>query len=249
MPVLRAVIFDLWGTLLMDTPELGRAREKARLEGLEAALAEAGLAYETAEVERAYREAAEELQRLQGQERDLPSDGRAALFLRRLDHELAARAAPELLRALARSPIEAARRFPPVLAPDAVEALESVRRDGRRTGLISNTGATPGPALRPVLARHGVLALLDVATFSDEEGRSKPAPDIFRRTLSALDVQPHEALFVGDTPELDVAGPLQVGMWTVQVGELTRDGVRPHARISALGELPAAVRSLGFAAS
>ena len=121
-----------------------------------------------------------------------------------------------------------------------------MRRAGRLTGLISNTGATPGPALRPVLAGHGLLALLDVATFSDEAGECKPAPGVFRRTLSALGVEPAEAVFVGDTPELDVVGPQQVGMWTVQVGELVRDGVRPHARISALSELPAALRSLGF---
>jgi hypothetical protein len=28
-------------------------------------------------------------------------------------------------------------------------------------------------------------------------------------------------------------------MWTVQVGELAQDGVRPDARIAALSELPA----------
>ena len=246
MPTLRAVIFDLWGTLITDTPELSREREKARLEGLARALAVAGLSYGPAEVERAYREAAEESQRLQAGGRDLPSRERAALFLRQLDRELAARATPELLSALERSPIEAARRFPPLLIPGAVETLEAVRRAGRLTGLISNTGATPGPALRPVLAGHGLLALLDVATFSDEAGECKPAPGIFRRTLSALGVEPAEAVFVGDTPELDVVGPQQVGMWTVQVGELVRDGVRPHARISTLSELPAALRSLGF---
>lgn len=249
MPTLRAVIFDLWGTLLTDTPELSGERQRARLEGLARALAAGGLPYGPAEVERAYRQAAEESQRLQAAGRDLPSAERAALFLRQLDHELAARATPELLAALERSPIEAARRFPPLLIPGAVETLEAVRRAGRLTGLISNTGATPGPALRPVLAGHGLLALLDVATFSDETGECKPAPGIFRRTLSALGVEPAEAVFVGDTPELDVVGPQQVGMWTVQVGELVRDGVRPHARILALSELPVALRSLGFTAS
>jgi FMN phosphatase YigB (HAD superfamily) len=246
LPTLRAVIFDLWGTLITDTPELSREREKARLEGLASALEASGLSYRPAEVERAHRQAAEESQRLQAQGRDLPSRERAALFLRQLDSELAARATPVLLAALERSPIEAARRFPPLLIPGAVETLEAVRRAGRLTGLIANTGATPGPALRPVLAGHGLLALLDVATFSDEAGECKPAPGIFQRTLSALAVEPAEAVFVGDTPELDVVGPQQVGMWTVQIGEKARDDVRPHGRISALSELPVALRSLGF---
>ena len=104
MPTLRAVIFDLWGTLVTDTPELSREREKARLEGLARALAAAGLSYGPAEVEQACRHAAEESQRLQAQGRDLSSRERAALFLRQLDRELAARATPELLEALERSP-------------------------------------------------------------------------------------------------------------------------------------------------
>ena len=248
MPPLRAVIFDLWNTLISDTPELSREREKARLDGLARALATAGLSFGQAEVERAYRQAAEELQRLQAGGGDLPSAQRAALFLRRLDLELAARARSELLRAVQRSPREAARRFPPLLVPGVIETLEAVRQAGRRTGLISNTGATPGPALRPVLTGYGVMALLDVAVFSDEAGESKPAPGIFRRTLADLGVEPEEAVFVGDTPELDVVGPQQAGMWTVQVGELARDGVNPHARIAALSDLPAALRSLGFTA-
>ena len=249
MPLLRAVIFDLWNTLITDTPELSREREKARLEGLTEALAAAGLSFRRVEVERAYREAAEALQGLQAGGGDLPSDQRVALFLRRLDPELAARAGPELLGAVERSPIEAACRFPPPLVSGALETLEAVRLAGLRTGLISNTGATPGPALRPILAGYGVLALVDVATFSDEAAECKPTPGIFRRTLADLGVEPHEAVFVGDTPELDVVGPQRLGMWTVQVGELAQDGVRPHARISALRDLPVALRSLGFTAS
>ena len=248
MPPLRVVIFDLWNTLIADTPELTRQREKARLDGLAKALAGAGLSFGKAEVERAYRTAAEELQRLQAGGGDLPSAERAALFLRRLDPELAARAGRELLRAIERSPKEAARRFPPLLVPGVVETLEAVRQASWRTGLISNTGATSGPAMRPILTGYGVMALLDVAVFSDEAAESKPAPGIFRRTLAELGVEPGEAVFVGDTPELDVVGPQRVGMWTVQVGELAQDGVRPHARISALSELAVALLSLGFTA-
>jgi FMN phosphatase YigB (HAD superfamily) len=248
LPPLRAVVFDLWNTLITDRPELTRDREKARLDGLAKALAAAGLSFGQAEVERAYREAAEELQRLQAGGGDLPSAQRAALFLRRLDPELTARAGPELLGAVQRSPIEAARRFPPLLVVGVIETLEAVRQAGWRTGLISNTGATSGPAMRPVLTGYGVMPLLDVAVFSDEAGESKPVPGIFRRTLAGLGVEPEEALFVGDTPELDVVGPQRVGMWTVQVGELVQDGVRPHARISALSDLPVALRSLGFTA-
>jgi len=53
-----------------------------------------------------------------------------------------------------------------------------------------------------------------VVTF-DDTGERKPSPAPFRRALELLDVEPHEAIMVGDWPERDVAGAAQVGMITV----------------------------------
>ncbi len=53
-----------------------------------------------------------------------------------------------------------------------------------------------------------------VVTFEDT-GERKPSPAPFRRALDLLDVQPHEAIMVGDWPERDVVGAAQVGMITV----------------------------------
>ena len=56
--------------------------------------------------------------------------------------------------------------------------------------------------------------------------------------------------FTGDRPKLPTPVRLRVlrdrRALRAQLGELARDGARPHARISALSELPAALRSLGF---
>ena len=57
------------------------------------------------------------------------------------------------------------------------------------------------------MAKH-----LLVQTFSDELGLRKPHPEIFRQTLTALGVEPMEALHVGDTLASDIAGAHAVGM-------------------------------------
>jgi putative hydrolase of the HAD superfamily len=113
-------------------------------------------------------------------------------------------------------------------------------------GLISNTGITPGYVLRGLLADYGLLPYFRILTFSDEARLAKPAEEIFRCTLEALEVQAAEAVFVGDMPELDVVGPQAVRMWAVQVGDRQLDGVRPHARIDGLPELFPALERLGL---
>jgi putative hydrolase of the HAD superfamily len=53
-----------------------------------------------------------------------------------------------------------------------------------------------------------------VVTFEDT-GERKPSPTPFRRALHLLNVQPSEAIMVGDWPERDVVGAAKVGITTV----------------------------------
>ncbi len=53
-----------------------------------------------------------------------------------------------------------------------------------------------------------------VVTFEDT-GERKPSPVPFRRALDLLNIQPHEAIMVGDWAERDMVGAAKVGMTTV----------------------------------
>ena len=51
-------------------------------------------------------------------------------------------------------------------------------------------------------------------TFEDT-GERKPSPVPFRKALDLLNIQPHEAIMVGDWAERDMVGAAKVGMTTV----------------------------------
>ena len=53
--VLKAIAFDLWETLITDTPEISRAQERLRMTGMESVLDSRGHAAEAEQIERAYR--------------------------------------------------------------------------------------------------------------------------------------------------------------------------------------------------
>jgi len=245
-PRLRALVFDLWGTLLLDDLTRSEPKRAIRQRLVREALIAAGRVYPEGRIAAALAGLDQYYRELQHAGRDVSVDERLSAALDAVEPGLAQRLSPKALQAVEDAVVAPARQEPPAPAPGALEVLEEARKRKLALGLVSNTGLTPGYALREILAGHGLLGHLNVLTFSDEARLAKPAPEIFHCTLEALRVKPNEAVFIGDSPKLDTAGARAVGMWTIQVGKQPADGARPHARIDGLPELFPALRKLGL---
>ena len=248
MPI-RAVLFDLWGTLIVDDAASAEARSDLRAERTAAALAALGFSYERADIVAALLAAGAELAAIHDTERDISARGRTILYVRHLDDDIGENLDETAWRQLDEAVLTPALSHPPSIMPGAAEALAAVRALGLPMALISNAGITPGFVLRQFLDKFGLLNYFAVTTFSDEVKMSKPSPAIFAHALDALEVKPEEAAFVGDQPVLDVFGSRRAGIWTVQLGDVTADGIEPHARIATLAGLVPALRSLGLVAA
>ncbi|MFZ5919155.1 MAG: HAD family hydrolase [Chloroflexota bacterium] len=123
--------------------------------------------------------------------------------------------------------------------PGAAETLHKLRQRGLKIGLISNT-MWPGCYHLADLARHGLDGCFHHTLFSADVGVWKPHAQVFQRSLAALGVAPHEAVFVGDFLPHDIAGAQGVGMRGVHIvtNTFAADSVLPDGRIYALAELP-----------
>lgn len=109
-----------------------------------------------------------------------------------------------------------------VLVPDAgvVETLTELRRRGIRTALVSNS--TEDVAL--VWAETPFAGLFDTAVFSATAGFMKPDREIYELALRELPVSASETLFVGDGANDELEGARVVGMTPV----LVQPGVAPQ---------------------
>ena len=96
-----------------------------------------------------------------------------------------------------------------LLFPDAAQTLAFLRASGLKLGLITN-GSIPMQSSK--LACLVLSPMFDTILISDVEGISKPEPQIFHRALERLNANPANAVFVGDHPEVDVAGARAAGM-------------------------------------
>jgi len=96
------------------------------------------------------------------------------------------------------------------LNENLVALIRRLRGDNVAVGLLSNNIAD----LRKELIQTGLDALFDTVVISAEIGAMKPAPAAYYTVLERLNLSPHEALLVDDSPA-NVAGAQAVGMKAV----------------------------------
>jgi putative hydrolase of the HAD superfamily len=220
--VIRAVAFDLWETLLTDTPELSRQQERLRLERMELVLAANGFGETAHRIEQAYRSLWHRCHELYwSRDKDIACRVQIEHFLEGLDLDPAT-FEEAALAALEEAYAGAAIDVLPSLVPGAKEVVGTLRERGYRIGLISNTGRTPGYALREILGRLEIAPSIDAMVFSNEHGACKPRPSIFATLREALDVAYEEMMFVGDNLYVDVHGAQRLGITGVHFDPPTR---------------------------
>lgn len=139
-------------------------------------------------------------------------------------------------------------------APGAIETLAALRQAGIPTAIVSFADQAEFDRM---VDRAGLRGLTDFELCSEAARSCKPHAPIFRQALAAVGVEPEDAMYVGDTPNHDVVGGNRLGMRTALVAGPHNDMTTgspetvPDHRIShltevleiVLGERAAAARS------
>jgi putative hydrolase of the HAD superfamily len=122
-----------------------------------------------------------------------------------------------------------------LLFPDASSTLSSLRAFGLKLGLITNGSVRMQSRKLECLA---LSPMFDSIVISDAEGISKPDRRIFHRALEQLNVNAAQAVYVGDHPEVDVAGARAAGLRAVWRRDPTVSGiVEADGVVQELGDL------------
>jgi FMN phosphatase YigB (HAD superfamily) len=214
--VLKVVTFDLWNTLITERPEGSLHTSAERIGRIDAVLREERIIRDPDAIARAYGAVGERLVAIWATLRDIGAREQVEILLEILRVEKQDQPSSLMDRLINAYTLPILTELPAPLdgVPDVLKILAS---RGLHLAVICNTGRTPGKILRIILDRLAISKHLRIQTFSDELGLRKPRPEIFEYTLKALNVQPSEALHVGDTLAADIVGARSIGMRAVHL--------------------------------
>lgn len=89
------------------------------------------------------------------------------------------------------------------------EVALTLKRRGYIVGVISNSWSRP--LVHQEIKREGLEGIFDIVVLSSETEIRKPDQKIFLQALENFDINPEQAVYVGDQPNRDVPGPRNAG--------------------------------------
>ncbi|HSB72450.1 MAG TPA: HAD family hydrolase [Candidatus Methylomirabilis sp.] len=104
--------------------------------------------------------------------------------------------------------------------PESHRAVLDALRPRYRLAVVSNFDH--GPTVGMALDAQGIRQRFEAIVVSADVGWRKPRPEIFAETLRRLNLGPADAIFVGDTPEVDVVGAQAAGMDVIWIDHGTK---------------------------
>ena len=118
---------------------------------------------------------------------------------------------------------------------DLRPVLDALTRRGVAMGVVTNGGVA---MQRAKIEALGIAPAMATVVISQEVGLRKPDAAIFRHALDAISCAPDDAWFVGDNPDVDVAGALGAGLRAFWIETPAFAPPPPPAeRLAALGDL------------
>jgi putative hydrolase of the HAD superfamily len=195
----RAVIFDLWQTLIPWPTESAQALYVQMAEAVGAPL--------------------EQFEEVWHSGRSAREIGPIVDSVRWVFDQLGVDADPQTIISLRRDWT----RESIIPRPDAVSTLEELRRRGHKLGLITVCSAEVAELWETTLFR----GLFDSTIFSAEVGISKPDPRIYELCCAQLGVEASACLFVGDGANYELPGAEEVGMTALQLRAPGEDLTEP----------------------
>ncbi len=130
------------------------------------------------------------------------------------------------------------------LYPDVIETLRMLRAMRLKLGLVTNGFKLD---LDEVLRRVNLEGAFDVTVGVDSVGRPKPCREIFMYAIRRLGVSARESLFVGDSIEHDYMGALKVGMDALLIDRESKVKRSDVKKISSLLEVVRYIKNLSKA--
>lgn len=235
--MIKFITFDLWETLIVDSPELDSRRTKYRVGNTHTLLSKKHPTIAIERVFAAHEKTWHECSALWEKARDMAFTDQVRFFVGLIDGNILPSISESDFNSISEIYAGAVLQFPPRLIEGARETLTHLSISGYKLGLICNTGRTPGFMLRKLLEGYDILKYFDSALFSDETIVRKPDVGIFEKSIRELQADKQQTVHVGDNWENDILGAQGAGIKAIWIS-LEGHGSVDCPVIKSIAELP-----------
>lgn len=135
-------------------------------------------------------------------------------------------------RKLVRQAVDA--HYAPLVAavtalPGAIASLQTLHQAGFLLGVVANTNCDR--SVQRMVRQLGLRAQFDIVLTSQTAQMRKPRPELYTMALQAWDVDPYQAVAVGDRLDEDIAPAQELGMRAVLFNALSHPTNARQARL------------------
>lgn len=154
-------------------------------------------------------------------------------FFSRILRRLNVRVDKETLREV----VKLLKRRPYKLYPDAAEAVIKAKQGGMKTAIVTTIAHFQfQKAVKPL------REYFDFIMTGFEAGCDKTNPRMYKRVLEILNVEPREAVMIGDNADIDVDLPKRLGIHAIFL-DRTGQNAKPSTADAIANSLPEAVET------
>jgi putative hydrolase of the HAD superfamily len=127
------------------------------------------------------------------------------------------------------------------LFPNTLETLHELSQSNYNLHIITNGFKE----VQYTKLHNAKLApFFDVVVCSEEVGKNKPSPEIFKHAMRLAQAKPEQSVMIGDDFEVDVIGALNAGMHGIHFKPEVSISQKDDTVIACLSELPKLLPSL-----
>lgn len=130
---------------------------------------------------------------------------------------------------------------------DILDTLRYIRKRGYKIGVISNT-CYYDDVMKECFKKAGIYDLIDNFIFSYSLQIGKPNIEIFNIAIDKMNINPSEAVMIGDNLEKDIKPALKLGMKTIWLNTNNNKTtkIKPHIEISSLSEIKEVINGINL---
>ncbi|MDQ6594893.1 HAD family hydrolase [Bacillus salipaludis] len=133
----------------------------------------------------------------------------------------------------------------PILFTEVPSVFDALKRKGIEVGLITNG---------PITHQQNKISQLGLQDFineelifiSDQVGFAKPNPQLFHTAAKKIDLPAEHLLYVGDTWENDVVGPISAGWNAIWFNHRSREPLTDHKPLAEINKLSSLLNLLNL---